>query len=401
MIKIITADYTYIFTIVDEFDCSYDHPMQLKVVQQPEFELTDQNICVGQVATLDPGFNYLGQPGLCSYIWNNGETTPSITTNVNGDYTLTIECYNNDHTLVCSHTDSAAVIFNPQPIAAFDANELRSCSPLITTMTDHTTYTDGEAHPEIQLQYEWLILDQENNVYQTSNASTPVFTLHDAGTYSVTLIVFTPDGCGDTVTLTDYLIVDPQPIADFLANPERTNLGEMSSDNPMMFINITDTSVFNVDDVVHWTWNYGDNSDEETGVNGSHAYDTWGEYTVTLHVVTDKGCESTVSHVVYVEADLVFPNVMTPNGDNKNDVFAIKNMNPLLPNTLSIYNRWGKKVYEKENYQTYIKDDVLYNEGEGFNAENLSDGVYYYTFHYEGYTKSVDYHGSLTILRDK
>ena len=29
-----------------------------------------------------------------------------------------------------------------------------------------------------------------------------------------------------------------------------------------------------------------------------------------------------------------------------------------------------------------------------------SDGVYYYTFHYEGYTRGVDYHGSLTILRD-
>ncbi|MBR4487309.1 MAG: hypothetical protein IKO89_01965, partial [Bacteroidales bacterium] len=59
------------------------------------------------------------------------------------------------------------------------------------------------------------------------------------------------------------------------------------------------------------------------------------------------------------------------------------------------------KVYEKENYQAYIKDGQLYNGEDGFNAESLSDGVYYYTFHYEGYTRCVDYHGSLTILRDK
>ena len=392
------GDYNYVFTIVDEFGCTYDHNMPLKIVQQPDFQLTDQNICVGEIATLDPQFNYVGTPGLDEYIWNNGESTPAINTTTAGSYSLTINTYNNDHSLVCTYSDSAQVIFNPQPIANFSASSVESCAPLNTTFTDLTTYTDGEEHPEVVLDYYWAILDEGNEVVLTSSSANPTFSVQNGGIYSVLLIVHTQDGCGDTILQTNYLTVYPQPISDFLSNPERTNLGEGGE---IAFINITDVSVFGANDVVTWTWNYGDGGDETHDINGLHTYDTWGEFVVTLSVETDQGCASTVSHTVYIEADLEFPNVMTPNGDGINDVFAIVNMNPILPNKLSIYNRWGKKVYEKENYQAYIKDGQLYNGEDGFNAESLSDGVYYYTFHYEGYTRGVDYHGSLTILRDK
>ena len=393
------GDYNYIFTIVDEFNCEYPHNMPLKIVQQPEFELTDQNICVGDVATLDPGFDYVGTPGLMDYNWTNGENGPTLTTSQGGEYGLTINCYNDDHTLTCSYSDTAQVIFNPQPVANFTADILENCAPLNVTLTDGTTYTDNDPHPEITLNYNWSIIDANNEVVQTSAAANPTFTIQAAGIYSVLLIVTTPDGCADTLLRTDYLTVFPQPISDFLSNPERTNLGEGGE---IMFINITDTTVFSPLDVVTWTWSYGegDPGEFEHTTNGQHTYSAWGEYVVTLSVQTDHGCASTVSHTVYIEADLEFPNVMTPNGDGINDVFAIVNMNPILPNRLDIYNRWGKKVYSKENYQAYIKDGQLYNGEQGFNAETLSDGVYYFTFHYEGYTRGVDYHGSLTIIRD-
>ena len=392
------GDFNYTFTIVDEFDCAYDHNMPMKVVQQPEFELSDVNICVGETATLDPQFNYVGTPGLIGYDWSNGETGTTLTASEGGEYILTINTYNNDRTLTCSYSDTAQIIINPQPVAQFSASLLQNCAPLNTVMTDQTTYTDGP-HPDIELSYEWSVIsDATNEVILTSNAAEPTFTIQEAGIYSVQLIVHTPEGCGDTVLQTAYLTVFPQPISDFVSNPERTNLGEGGE---ITFINITDTSVFNVNDVVNWTWNYGDGGDETYETNGQHTYDSWGEFVVTLSVQTDQGCASTVSHTVYIEADLIFPNVMTPNGDGINDVFAIKNMNPILPNRLDIYDRWGKRVYSKENYQAYIKDDILYNDSEGFNAESLSDGVYYFTFHYEGYTRGVDYHGSLTILRDK
>ena len=399
------GDYTYTFTIVDKFGCEYSDDIPLTVVQSPEPNIgNDVNICIGETATLSSGFNYIGPNGQIHYNWTELGDPTTLSTNesiaITDSITLVlgITTTNADQSLNCFASDTVSVHINPQPIANFSASSLESCAPLNTTLTDLTTYTDGEDHPEVTLDYYWAIIDEGNEVVLTSNSANPTFSVQNGGVYSVLLIVRTQDGCADTILQTNYLTVYPQPISDFLSNPERTNLGEGGE---IAFINITDVSVFGPSDVITWTWNYGDGGDETHDINGLHTYDTWGEFVVTLSVETDQGCASTVSHTVYIEADLEFPNVMTPNGDGINDVFAIVNMNPILPNKLSIYNRWGKKVYEKENYQAYIKDGQLYNGEDGFNAESLSDGVYYYTFHYEGYTRGVDYHGSLTILRDK
>ncbi len=402
------GDYTYTFTLVDEFGCEYTHDMpSLKVVQQPEFTISDQYICEGETATLDPGFEYVGSPGLVRYDWTNTATSSSVgsspTLNIgeNGNYSLCINTYNdNSHSLTCTKCDTADVIFNPQPIVNFSAAILENCAPLSPNLTSNITYTDNQNHTgDVTLTYLWTITDASGTAVATSNQANPAFSIQNAGIYSVTLYVETQNGCHDSKTLTDYLTVYAQPISDFLSNPERTNLGEGGT---IAFINITDTTVFAPGDVIHWTWNYGE-GDETHDFNGEHTYSQWGEYNVTLSVTTDQGCQSAVSHLVYIEADLEFPNIITPNGDGKNDVFAIKNMNPLLPNVLSIYDRWGKKVYEKQNYQTYVREgeQQIYNESEGFSADKLSDGVYYFTFHYEGYTKAVDYHGTLTIIRNK
>jgi gliding motility-associated-like protein len=400
------GDYNYIFTLIDEYGCEYPHEMPLKVVQQPEFNVTSQYICEGETATLDPQFEYVGTPGLIEYVWTNSETATNVgndatlNINQNGTYSLCINTFNNDHSLTCSKCDTAEVIFNPQPIVSFSANLLENCSPLNTTLTPTVTFTDGLPHTDdVTLTYTWTITDTYGNVVSTYNTASPQVTIQDAGIYTVHLYVETQNGCYDSLTRPNYLTVYAQPISDFVSNPERTNLGEGGT---IAFINITDVSVFAENDVIHWTWNYGE-GDETHDVNGEHQYTQWGEYTVTLSVETEQGCQSSVSHVVYIEADLIFPNIITPNGDGKNDVFAIKNMNPLMPNILSIYDRWGKKVYEKQNYQTYARegDPQIYNESDGFSADKLSDGVYYYTFHYEGYTKAVDYHGTLTVIRDK
>ncbi len=394
------GDFVYTFTLDDDFGCSYPHDMQLKVVQQPDFVIDDQSICIGEETVLDPQFDYVGTPGLIGYNWGpNGETSETLTVTENGEYTLTINTYNNDRSLTCTKSDTAMVVFNPNPIADFSGDNLEHCAPLTVNMSDLTTYSDGQAHTDITLTYQWSIIDQDNQVVLTSSLAEPQFTIQDAGLYHVQLIVTTPSGCIDTMYKPNYLLVKPQPVADFVANPERTNMSEMGEG--IRFTNITDVTIFDPSDAITWTWDYGDGNGNDNNVDGLHAYDSWGEYTVTLTIETASGCRSTITHPVYVEADLEFPNVMTPNGDNVNDVFAIRNMNPALPNILSIYDRWGKRVYEKENYQAYCKtgSDEIYNATEGFTAEGLSDGVYYYTFHYDGYTKTVVYHGSLTVIR--
>ncbi|NOT76820.1 MAG: T9SS type B sorting domain-containing protein [Cyclobacteriaceae bacterium] len=63
-----------------------------------------------------------------------------------------------------------------------------------------------------------------------------------------------------------------------------------------------------------------------------------------------------------------FPNVITPNGDLKNDVWIINNINDAPDNNIRVYNRWGLLVFNASNY----KND--------WGGDHLSPGTYFYYF---------------------
>lgn len=84
---------------------------------------------------------------------------------------------------------------------------------------------------------------------------------------------------------------------------------------------------------------------------------------------------------------LVIPNVFTPNNDGLNDKFVIKNIENWKVQ-LTVYNRWGNKVYENNNYD---------NEWDG---SKLPAGVYFYFIVANAPDKpTFKQHGSLEILR--
>ncbi len=66
--------------------------------------------------------------------------------------------------------------------------------------------------------------------------------------------------------------------------------------------------------------------------------------------------------------DIFIPNVITPNGDGKNDRLVIVGLNHYPGSSLAIYNRWGNQVYHAENYQN------------NWDGNGLSGGTYYYIF---------------------
>ena len=54
-------------------------------------------------------------------------------------------------------------------------------------------------------------------------------------------------------------------------------------------------------------------------------------------------------------------NVITPNGDNDNDVFTIRNIELFPNNQVRIYNRWGVLVYEIEGYMVKMENTLMGN----------------------------------------
>ena len=80
---------------------------------------------------------------------------------------------------------------------------------------------------------------------------------------------------------------------------------------------------------------------------------------------------------------LMVPNVITPNGDNFNELFVL---DPQLESSyLCIYNRWGNKVYESHNYQN------------DWNGEHETGGVYYYIIKNRCLNGAIN--GNITVIK--
>ena len=83
--------------------------------------------------------------------------------------------------------------------------------------------------------------------------------------------------------------------------------------------------------------------------------------------------------------EVVVNQIVTPNGDGKNDFLFIRGLEIVNSNTLQIFNRWGVKVYDGENYNNV--NNVFDGRSRGRSTLSVNDflpsGVYFYIFEYE------------------
>ncbi len=177
-------------------------------------------------------------------------------------------------------------------------------------------------------------------------------------------------GCTDTFT--SSIFVHPIPEADFYTIPDTTIIYYPYFD----FYSNSNTQ--------YWNWNFGDGQSTHNAPPIHHEYEMIDTtYLVQLIVKNDIGCADTITKILVVnDLPLIFPNVITPNSDGMNDFFVIVN-GDRIENQVYIYDRWGKLIYQKENY----KND--------WNGEGFPSGTYYYVFDYFNKT----FHSTLTILK--
>jgi gliding motility-associated-like protein len=195
--------------------------------------------------------------------------------------------------------------------------------------------------------------------------------LTDAGAYIVTV---SAGGCTGTSTV--MLIVNSAPDISINDSSEHFHL-EICKEDPFPVLN-AESSVGGVTFV--WTLPDGSNVNAASVTVPSEGY---GTYEV---VATDLiGCTSE-THVEILEAPctLDIPNVITPNGDQDNQVFFIKNIETHPGNNLRIFNRWGNEVFAADSYQN------------NWDGEDLPAGTYYYILT----TQEQAYSGTITLIRE-
>ena len=103
-----------------------------------------------------------------------------------------------------------------------------------------------------------------------SGCGTVTYTFESGGVYDVTLTTTSDNGCSNSLTYSDLIYVEDQPIASFTASS--TDLS-----NLMTEVHLDNTSM----GAVNYVWNFGDNT-SSTEVNPSHVYpdDVSGAYVI-------------------------------------------------------------------------------------------------------------------------
>ena len=124
-----------------------------------------------------------------------------------------------------------------------------------------------------------------------------------------------------------------------------------------------------------------------------------GDY-VFEYKISDKDCPRSVIVNMSINNDcggtvlgcgsILVHNAFSPNGDDKNSVFIIDNIEDTVcypENTVEIYNRWGVLVYETKNYNntTNVFDGISQGRTTLSKSSGLPTGTYFYILNYTSF----------------
>ena len=94
------------------------------------------------------------------------------------------------------------------------------------------------------------------------------------------------------------------------------------------------------------------------------------------------------------KSNIFVPTAFSPNGDGDNDYFFPVGYGVQGDDyEMSIYNRWGDKIYHWNDVNTGW-------DGKGYNGRNMEEGVYFYRMEATGFDGYYfEEKGSVTLLR--
>jgi len=321
---------------------------------------------VGSSVPVNPGTPY-------SYSWttlpgNNPasgiNTTSSYTASSNATETLVVTVNG-----VCSNSTSDTVVVKnfADDLGIAITNSFITCpnKPLVLS-----SITTG-GHPTYN--YYWSVNSTTVSNLPDLNYTSP----SSGGTYTVGITVI--DSCGYQKFDSDVVVVLPNTL-----NVSILDSVSLCGNTAFTLNSLTSGGYPSYSYV--WTMNSDVLSTNQNLSSTTPASE--GTYTVILTASDSCGYQGSDYEVINVlpPCMVVIPNIITPNGDNANEHFKIKNLE-YHPNTsIIIFDRWGRKIYENSNYNNEWK------------ADGCSDGTYFYMVDVPDDKK---YSGFVTVFNGK
>ena len=277
-----------------------------------------------------------------------------------GTYVVTLIAY--DPTS-CNLSDTATVIVSIGSATAvepsFTYTQAGGCEPYTVVLTNTTPGADND--------YDWDLGDGT-----TATTTNVTHTYPGAGTYTVWLTV-QDNVCLNTDSASQEIVVtEPVPLEALFTSTQTDFCTGLT---------ITTLNASTGPAGLEYTWDMGDGT-VLSGGSVTYTYTEPGVYTVEL-LAYDPLCDDGATYAVEVEVQespllsegLIVPNIFSPNNDGENDsFFPIPNAHDNVE--LTVYNRWGQKIYETPGaFQPW--------DGRVPNNKPAPDGVYYYLLDYK------------------
>ncbi|MCC6700729.1 MAG: gliding motility-associated C-terminal domain-containing protein [Fluviicola sp.] len=274
----------------------------------------------------------------------------------------------------CAVPATTTIVINPLPTVQFTAPDLSGCTPFTAVFTDNSVPASSSVS--------WDFGDGTNST-QTGTVS---HVYNGTGCFDVSLTTTSAEGCSSSLTLNNYICVNPYADASFTV------------DNPTHSIINPEFQTFNSStDATIYSWTFGDGT-TSSATNPTHEYPSEpGTYTIMLAANNANNCPDTAYLTVVIEDQLIFhvPNSFTPDGDEFNNMFEPIFYSGFDPQsyTLLIYDRWGEVLFESHNVEQGWNG--TYHDG------IVKEGTYTWTIQFKDSMsdKKRTYNGNVTLLK--
>jgi gliding motility-associated-like protein len=265
-----------------------------------------------------------------------------------------------------SDTSKVFTAFFDKPVADFTVSPTTLCQGITNIFTDNSSAPNSTVTA-----WDWDFGDGTPHL-STQN---PTHRYNAPGSYDINLIVRNTVGCASD-PFTASVLVNLQPVVDAgwsFVVPE----GTVIRLNPT----VNDSSV------VSFLWTPQGDIQDPTELRPVFAAMTDQVYTLTA--TGPGGCSDFDSMSVKILKPFKVPNVFSPNGDNVNDFWVIKNLSDYPGVKVDVYNRYGQLVFTSVGYSQPW--DGTYN------GKPMPVGTYYYIIKPRNELQPVT--GSVTIIR--
>ncbi len=379
-----TGSYQVTLTVANNNGCTDTIIKNVIVHPLPKAKFSAENVCKGSILPFTDLSTLSGTDMLQIWAWDFGDGSP-VTNNQNtlhlysatGNYTAQLLVISN---FGCRDSVTKVVTINPNPLVNFTAPDTVGCNPLCVNFQNSASVPGGNITSFVWNLGNGGAISQSPNpehCYTNNSVFVPL-------TFDVTLTVTSDSGCITTFTKNNYIIVNPNPIANFSVDPD-----VVSITNPVISV----ANLSSGDNA--WNWNFGDLTTASIDNPLPHTYADTGRFVITLIVSNQYACFDTTYKSITVEPDWAFfiPNVFSPNGDGINDYFQGIGFG-LLDYKMEIFDRWGDEVYVTKKY------DSPWNGKANGGSDVAQQDVYVYVIQITDVKKvKHNYKGIVTLIK--